>query len=546
MNLEFGSSINIKAVCATLLSGTTVCAENLCMNSVGTLTIGNLVSDGLNNFGSVTAKKNISIGGNAYYDNGQWKSFGDAATYGNSILFSTAGFACTNPYAIELYVDNNVTAPDELLTFDTPVFKIGLDGNVYSPIICASTCFAGSGAGLTGTASNLTAGAATTASNAACLGGNLANTYAPLANPSFISGISLSNGSDLRLLAGVGSNDTGDIVFYTGDSTANEWARIWSTTNGCLHYRTALDGLQTRTIYHSGNISGATIGNATCLNGQLASYYQTSSNAITTSNIGSQTVATANNSTCLNGQLGSYYQPASTAINSSNIGSQTVSRAWYGKQLEAFTGADWTGGDHYLRAIRGSGWTTRLYMGYAADQTLQDSVQVNYANTAGSAPANGGTSAAITINYNNDSNSTYQVLWGSSTSVYGTAGVYINPYYDYLYATDVVANSDCRLKKDIEPITTALSMVTQLQGVYYRFCSHPNENMEIGFIAQDVEKVVPAVVVHSEPTEDDKKYGITDSKLGIKYEKLTAILVEAIKEQQKQIEALQIEINNLK
>lgn len=171
---------------------------------------------------------------------------------------------------------------------------------------------------------------------------------------------------------------------------------------------------------------------------------------------------------------------------------------------------------------------------------------VGYADSAGSAPANGGTSSYVTINYNNDSNSTYQVLWGSSTSVYGTAGVYINPYYDYLYATDVIANSDCRLKQNIEPITNALSTVLQLNGVCYNLCSHPNEPKEIGLIAQEVEKVLPAVVSCSTPTDDEKKFGIEDQKLGLKYEKLTAVLIEAIKEQQKQIEELKAEINNLK
>lgn len=51
-----------------------------------------------------------------------------------------------------------------------------------APIVCATTCFTGSGAGLTGTAASLTVG---TATNANCLGGALANTYAPLASPTF-------------------------------------------------------------------------------------------------------------------------------------------------------------------------------------------------------------------------------------------------------------------------------------------------------------------------------------------------------------------------
>ena len=45
-------------------------------------------------------------------------------------------------------------------------------------------------------------------------------------------------------------------------------------------------------------------------------------------------------------------------------------------------------------------------------------------------------------NYNNDSNSTYQMLWGSGNSVYGTGGIYCNPASDYLYATSMYVNGD--------------------------------------------------------------------------------------------------------
>jgi hypothetical protein len=46
-----------------------------------------------------------------------------------------------------------------------------------------------------------------------------------------------------------------------------------------------------------------------------------------------------------------------------------------------------------------------------------------------------GNANSVTINYNNDSNSTYQMLWGSGNSVYGTGGIYCNPAIDYLYAS---------------------------------------------------------------------------------------------------------------
>jgi hypothetical protein len=44
-----------------------------------------------------------------------------------------------------------------------------------------------------------------------------------------------------------------------------------------------------------------------------------------------------------------------------------------------------------------------------------------------------GRSELVTINYNNNSDSTYQLLWGSGNSVYGTAQVYVNPNSDNIY-----------------------------------------------------------------------------------------------------------------
>ena len=86
-------------------------------------------------------------------------------------------------------------------------------------------------------------------------------------------GVNILDNGNLNLLASVGSNDTGDIVFYSGGSLSCEWARLWASTDGCLYYRNACDGLVARTVYHSGNISGASVNNSTCLNGQLASFY---------------------------------------------------------------------------------------------------------------------------------------------------------------------------------------------------------------------------------------------------------------------------------
>lgn len=102
--------------------------------------------------------------------------------------------------------------------------------------------------------------------------------------------------------------------------------------------------------------------------------------------------------------------------------------------------------------------------------------------------------------------------------------------------TLTTATSDIRLKENIEPLSDSLEKLLQLTGVTYSWIGQ--EGKRIGFIAQEVEKVIPELVFTNENTEDKIK--------GIHLDNITAVLVEAIKEQQKIIEELKTEIGNLK
>jgi hypothetical protein len=61
-------------------------------------------------------------------------------------------------------------------------------------------------------------------------------------------------------------------------------------------------------------------------------------------------------------------------------------------------------------------------------------------------------------------------------------------------------------------------------------------NEEIGFIAQDVESVIPQLVREHERLGQEGTYKSVD------YAHITALLVEAIKEQQKQIDELKAKL----
>lgn len=101
--------------------------------------------------------------------------------------------------------------------------------------------------------------------------------------------------------------------------------------------------------------------------------------------------------------------------------------------------------------------------------------------------------------------------------------------------------SDERYKTHVIPLNNALNHILMLQGVEFewRQADFPDLNFpkgnQIGVIAQEVEKILPQLV-----------YTGPDGYKSVSYEKLTPVLIEAIKEQQKIIEKQQSEIDKLR
>ena len=86
--------------------------------------------------------------------------------------------------------------------------------------------------------------------------------------------------------------------------------------------------------------------------------------------------------------------------------------------------------------------------------------------------------------------------------------------------------SDRRFKINITPISSALNKIDSLQGVFYYWNREVfpdrnfTDNKQVGLIAQDVENVLPEVV-----------HTAVDGYKSLSYDKLTAVLIEAVKEQ---------------
>lgn len=133
------------------------------------------------------------------------------------------------------------------------------------------------------------------------------------------------------------------------------------------------------------------------------------------------------------------------------------------------------------------------------------------------------------------------ILMTGSVSISGSLGVGMSATSTFGRIdakNDVVAfsTSDKRLKKYVKNIPNALDKVAQINGVNFQWRKtdeeikqnvHSFEGKDVGVIAQEIEKVLPEVVI----TRDN-------GYKAVKYEKIVPLLVEAIKELQAEVQEL--------
>ena len=110
-----------------------------------------------------------------------------------------------------------------------------------------------------------------------------------------------------------------------------------------------------------------------------------------------------------------------------------------------------------------------------------------------------------------------------------------------ILASGTITPSDKRYKTNIHTLESTLSNVIRLRGVSYDMKKEYKEKgfgegLQIGVIAQEVEKVYPELVI----TNPETGYKAVD------YSKFTPILIQAIKEQQQVIDTHQTEQTAMK
>ncbi|MCU0457406.1 MAG: tail fiber domain-containing protein, partial [Bacteroidales bacterium] len=183
-------------------------------------------------------------------------------------------------------------------------------------------------------------------------------------------------------------------------------------------------------------------------------------------------------------------------------------------------------GNVYMGAYSGRNNLTgswNVFIGHGAGRDETNSHRLYIANDATPSPLIYGEfdNARVVINGNGGHN-----LGLTNFFVNGTAGG-MSSWFNY---------SDEKMKHDIASIPDALEKVLKLRGVNFLW-NEPAAGMEglqMGFIGQEAYEVVPEVV------------SLKNDHFSMQYAPITALLVEAVKEQQTIIEKQQAEIERLK
>ncbi|MEX0812753.1 MAG: tail fiber domain-containing protein [Chitinophagales bacterium] len=118
----------------------------------------------------------------------------------------------------------------------------------------------------------------------------------------------------------------------------------------------------------------------------------------------------------------------------------------------------------------------------------------------------------------------------------GTSSSYKLRVHGKVRSDGINETSDARLKKNVKSLENALDKVMALRGVNYEWRTEEfpdkefSEGVELGVIAQEVEKILPEIV-----DTDDEGYK------SVQYSHMVPLLIEAIKEQQAEIDQLKKE-----
>lgn len=162
--------------------------------------------------------------------------------------------------------------------------------------------------------------------------------------------------------------------------------------------------------------------------------------------------------------------------------------------------------------------------------TMTSSGEVNLASVSSSLTLTSG--GIVNLATNNNTGAVNIGTLGNRTTTIGVnsgSNKVVIDAVDVVITNGITVSSDIRLKENFEPMSNALELISQMNGTYYTWKKDAGTDKprKLGFIAQEVEKIIPELVK-------------TDSEgmKSVDYVSVIPVLVEAIKNQQKQIDEL--------
>lgn len=218
-----------------------------------------------------------------------------------------------------------------------------------------------------------------------------------------------------------------------------------------------------------------------------------------------------------------------------------------------------SGGSGTVTSVSGTGTVSGLTLSgtvtTSGSLTLGGSLSVTQANLIASAPGSTyyltgsgwlTTNPLMTTAF---ANSGFAVASGNSMNLFGStstgiAGAYVGTTGSgntVTFDVRTTSPSDLRLKEEVADIDVGLAFVKQLRPVSYKLKADPKHQKGYGFIAQEVETLIPnpSSLVYEEP---DWKVGDEIGFKTIHYPSYIAVLTKAIQELTAKVEALEAKV----
>ena len=334
------------------------------------------------------------------------------------------------------------------------------------------------------------------------------------------------------------------ILFDSGSSLFGNSADDTHTFTGSVRVSNGITGSLLSTngvLSSSAQIATDISGSSTTLSSSLA--VDIAVNSATSASLQSRVTSNETSISSLNSNSGSYLLNTSDTLNGDLTVTGTLTAQQFNTEyvtssvilqsgstqfgdsaddIHTFTGSVNISGSTTMQALQAD-VITATTINATVSGSIDQATTASFSNTSVSAS---NATTASTVNFNGGLTTTSDVQFdsfGVGTAASGTTG-------EIRATGDITAyySSDERLKDNITPLSDAINKINQIGGYEFDWNSNSSHSgHDVGVIAQEIEKVLPEVV-----TTRDNGYK------AVRYEKIVALLINAIKEQQLQIDEL--------